>query len=75
MGNGGQVQAPGRFGGLLAGAASRRRLRGGLDFVATPHKQASGVSALLRTNEDWGMMDLSGLVDHRHAVVEKKSGP
>jgi hypothetical protein len=59
----------------MAEAASRRRLRGGHDSVATPHEQASGVSALLLTNEDRGMTDLSGLVDHRHAVVEKKSGP
>jgi threonyl-tRNA synthetase len=42
--------------------------------VGNREEQANGVSVRLRTNEDRGMTDLSGFVDHLHEVVEKKSG-
>jgi threonyl-tRNA synthetase len=42
--------------------------------VGNGEEQANGVSVRLRTNEDRGMTDLSGFVDHLHEVVEKKSG-
>jgi threonyl-tRNA synthetase len=42
--------------------------------VGNREEQAQGVSVRLRTNEDRGMMDVSGFVDHLHEVVEKKSG-
>jgi threonyl-tRNA synthetase len=42
--------------------------------VGNREEQANGVSVRVRTNEDRGMTDLSGCVDHLHEVVEKKSG-
>ena len=42
--------------------------------VGNGEEQANRVSVRLRTNEDRGMTDLSGFVDHLHEVVEKKSG-
>jgi threonyl-tRNA synthetase len=42
--------------------------------VGNREEQAQGVSVRLRTNEDRGMMDVAGFVDHLHEVVGKKSG-
>jgi threonyl-tRNA synthetase len=42
--------------------------------VGNREEQADGISVRLRTNEDRGMIDLSGFMDHLHEVVEAKSG-
>jgi len=42
--------------------------------VGDKEERAHGVSVRLRTNEDRGMTDLSGFMDHLHEVVGTKSG-
>jgi threonyl-tRNA synthetase len=42
-------------------------------IVGDKEEQADGVSVRLRTNEDRGMTDVSGFMDHLHEVVETKS--
>jgi threonyl-tRNA synthetase len=42
--------------------------------VGNREEQAGEISVRLRTNEDRGMTDLSGFIDHLHEVVEAKSG-
>ena len=43
--------------------------------VGNREEEARGVSVRLRTNENRGMTDLSGFVDHLREVVGTKSGP
>ena len=42
--------------------------------VGNKEERADAISVRLRTNEDRGMTDLSGFMDHLHEVVEAKSG-
>jgi threonyl-tRNA synthetase len=43
--------------------------------VGNREEEARGVNVRLRTNENWGMSDLSEFVDHLRDVVDTKSGP
>ncbi|MBD0355056.1 MAG: threonine--tRNA ligase, partial [Rubrobacteraceae bacterium] len=42
--------------------------------VGNKEEQANGVSVRLRTNEDRGLTDRPGFMDHLRRVVEAKSG-
>jgi threonyl-tRNA synthetase len=43
--------------------------------VGNREEESRGVSVRLRTNENWGMTDLSGFVDHLREVIGTKAGP
>jgi threonyl-tRNA synthetase len=43
--------------------------------VGNREEESRGVSVRLRTNENWGMTDLSGFVDHLREVIGTKTGP
>jgi threonyl-tRNA synthetase len=43
--------------------------------VGNREEESRGVSVRLRTNENWGMTNLSGFVDHLREVIGTKTGP